>query len=143
MGFIPMALSASAGAEVQRPLATVVIGGLISATLLTLVVVPVLYYFVESRAEKRGGNGRRTISANSLVIFIMGVSMFFLPNNVNAQQQTITIDSLPGISMENAVEKAKANYPVIKKARLEIKSREALKKTAWDLGTTQIFNGRE
>src|SRR3546814_7103665 len=88
------------------------------------------YYFVESRAEKRGGNGRRTISANSLVIFIMGVSMFFLPNNVNAQQQTITIDSLPGISMENAVEKAKANYPVIKKARLEIKSREALKKTA-------------
>lgn len=143
MGFIPMALSASAGAEVQRPLATVVIGGLISATLLTLVVVPVLYYFVESRSEKRGGNGRRTISANSLVMFIMGVSMFFLPNNVNAQQQALASDSLPGISMENAVERAKANYPMIKAARLEIKSREALKKTAWDLGTTQIFNGRE
>ncbi len=43
LGFLPMALSASAGAEVQRPLATVVIGGLISATLLTLVVLPVLY----------------------------------------------------------------------------------------------------
>lgn len=43
MGFLPMALSTSAGAEVQKPLATVVIGGLISATLLTLVVLPVLY----------------------------------------------------------------------------------------------------
>jgi cobalt-zinc-cadmium resistance protein CzcA len=45
LGFLPMALSTSAGAEVQKPLATVVIGGLISATLLTLVVLPVLYSF--------------------------------------------------------------------------------------------------
>ncbi|MDO7886215.1 CusA/CzcA family heavy metal efflux RND transporter [Hymenobacter cheonanensis] len=45
LGFLPMALSKSAGAEVQKPLATVVIGGLISATLLTLVVLPVLYSF--------------------------------------------------------------------------------------------------
>jgi cobalt-zinc-cadmium resistance protein CzcA len=43
LGFLPMALSSSAGAEVQRPLATVVIGGLLSATLLTLLVLPVLY----------------------------------------------------------------------------------------------------
>lgn len=43
LGFIPMAISAGAGAEVQRPLATVVIGGLISSTLLTLIVLPVLY----------------------------------------------------------------------------------------------------
>lgn len=43
LGFLPMALSTTAGAEVQRPLATVVIGGLLSATLLTLVVLPVLY----------------------------------------------------------------------------------------------------
>jgi len=43
LGFIPMALSTGSGAEVQRPLATVVIGGLISSTLLTLIVLPVLY----------------------------------------------------------------------------------------------------
>ena len=43
LGFVPMALSTGAGAEVQRPLATVVIGGLISSTLLTLLVLPVLY----------------------------------------------------------------------------------------------------
>ena len=47
LGFLPMALSTSAGAEVQKPLATVVIGGLISATLLTLIVLPVLYWYFE------------------------------------------------------------------------------------------------
>ncbi len=46
LGFLPMALSSSAGAEVQRPLATVVIGGLVSATFLTLFVLPTLYAFV-------------------------------------------------------------------------------------------------
>jgi cobalt-zinc-cadmium resistance protein CzcA len=47
LGFLPMALSMSGGAEVQRPLATVVIGGLITATLLTLVVLPILYSWIE------------------------------------------------------------------------------------------------
>ncbi len=49
LGFLPMALSQGSGAEVQKPLATVVIGGLISATVLTLVVLPVLYHILESR----------------------------------------------------------------------------------------------
>jgi cobalt-zinc-cadmium resistance protein CzcA len=47
LGFVPMALSSGAGAEVQRPLATVVIGGLISSTALTLLVLPVLYFIFE------------------------------------------------------------------------------------------------
>ena len=51
LGFIPMALSHGTGAEVQRPLATVVIGGLITSTLLTLVVLPTLYRWWERRAE--------------------------------------------------------------------------------------------
>ncbi|HEX5065572.1 MAG TPA: CusA/CzcA family heavy metal efflux RND transporter [Myxococcota bacterium] len=49
LGFVPMALSTGAGAEVQRPLATVVIGGILSSTALTLVVLPVLYAVVERR----------------------------------------------------------------------------------------------
>lgn len=51
LGFLPMALSQGSGAEVQRPLATVVIGGLITATLLTLVVLPVLYTLFEKRTQ--------------------------------------------------------------------------------------------
>jgi heavy metal efflux system protein len=54
LGFLPMALSHGAGAEVQRPLATVVIGGLITATFLTLVVLPVLYMWFEKRTPKTG-----------------------------------------------------------------------------------------
>ncbi len=53
LGFLPMALSNGAGAEVQRPLATVVIGGLITATILTLFVLPVLYMIMEKRAAKK------------------------------------------------------------------------------------------
>lgn len=51
LGFLPMALSSSAGAEVQRPLATVVIGGLISATFLTLVVLPILYELAHKKEK--------------------------------------------------------------------------------------------
>ena len=52
LGFIPMAISGGAGAEVQRPLATVVIGGLVTSTLLTLLVLPLLYSMFERRKEK-------------------------------------------------------------------------------------------
>jgi cobalt-zinc-cadmium resistance protein CzcA len=57
LGFLPMALSHGSGAEVQKPLATVVIGGLISATLLTLIVLPVLYFVVENVILKSARKG--------------------------------------------------------------------------------------
>ena len=53
VGFIPMAISTSAGAEIQRPLATVVIGGLISATILTLLVLPTVYIWLEERTARK------------------------------------------------------------------------------------------
>ncbi|HEY8154822.1 MAG TPA: CusA/CzcA family heavy metal efflux RND transporter [Myxococcota bacterium] len=58
LGFVPMAISTGAGAEVQRPLATVVIGGILSSTALTLVVLPVLYSIVESWAARQGSAPR-------------------------------------------------------------------------------------
>ena len=53
LGLIPMLLSSGVGAETQRPLATVVVGGLITSTLLTLVLLPVIYTWMETRKEKR------------------------------------------------------------------------------------------
>ncbi len=64
LGFLPMAISTSAGAEVQRPLATVVIGGLITATILTLFVVPLLYQIIE-------GGRRFKKSAPAMVILLL------------------------------------------------------------------------
>ena len=52
LGFVPMAIATGAGAEVQRPLATVVIGGIVSSTILTLIVLPVLYYWFENRGAR-------------------------------------------------------------------------------------------
>ena len=53
LGLLPMLLSSGVGAETQRPLATVVVGGLISSTLLTLILLPVIYEWLELRAERR------------------------------------------------------------------------------------------
>lgn len=57
LGFLPMAISNGAGAEVQRPLATVVIGGLMLATLLTLFVLPILYILFERVSKRRSIRG--------------------------------------------------------------------------------------
>src|SRR5438132_10494524 len=60
LGFVPMAIATGTGAEVQRPLATVVIGGILSSTFLTLVLLPVLYEWVERRVAVRvSGNENR------------------------------------------------------------------------------------
>lgn len=53
LGFVPMAIATSAGAEVQRPLATVVIGGLLISTILTLIILPILYYMVHATVKLR------------------------------------------------------------------------------------------
>jgi len=55
LGFVPMALATSAGAEVQRPLATVVIGGLVTATLLTLLVLPSIYSRLGGEVDREEG----------------------------------------------------------------------------------------
>ena len=54
LGFVPMAIATGTGAEVQRPLATVVIGGILSSTFLTLIVLPVLYAWFEREPKSSG-----------------------------------------------------------------------------------------
>jgi cobalt-zinc-cadmium resistance protein CzcA len=71
LGFLPMALSDTAGAEVQRPLATVVIGGLFSATLLTLFVLPILYMRIETYVAKKV---KSPTSPASIIILLAVVS---------------------------------------------------------------------
>jgi cobalt-zinc-cadmium resistance protein CzcA len=65
LGFIPMAIATGSGAEVQRPLATVVIGGIISSTFLTLVLLPALYEWIEHKVEKRAGVKEGNLSSEA------------------------------------------------------------------------------
>ena len=134
LGFLPMAISSLAGAEVQRPLATVVIGGLLTSTLLTLFVLPILYHWVETKSIHFRMN-KKVVSVTAIIAFI-----FMLPIQVNAQQLGNT---LPEITMEEAVRLSKENYPLLKQKQLEINKQEQLKSTAYDFGTTQIFAGGE
>ncbi|MBX7126138.1 MAG: efflux RND transporter permease subunit, partial [Cyclobacteriaceae bacterium] len=82
LGFLPMALSTSVGAEVQKPLATVVIGGLFTSTILTLLVLPVLYALFKHRLTVP------TIKPRWITMLFLG----FVPL-VSQAQQTITMDS--------------------------------------------------
>ncbi|HPH46299.1 MAG TPA: CusA/CzcA family heavy metal efflux RND transporter [Chryseolinea sp.] len=82
LGFLPMALSHGSGAEVQKPLATVVIGGLASATLLTLIVLPVLYFVSE---KIPAGKMKRSVSA--LLFFLT----FGLGYQVQGQTSTVHV----------------------------------------------------
>ena len=131
LGFLPMAVSVSAGAEVQRPLATVVIGGMITSTLLTLVVLPVLYKLVESgRYALKAGSVKTVVLVFMVMVLSMGAA-----GSLKAQDSKFTLNQ--------AIDRAKANYPTLKAARLEVERQKALKATAWDLGSTDVFTGKE
>ena len=95
LGFVPMAISTGAGAEVQRPLATVVIGGILSSTVLTLVVLPVLYSVVEGRArwrrdQRRSGGVAEVTHASDLRCVVVAV-MDVGPVRVSVDQVVVAM----------------------------------------------------
>lgn len=114
-GFLPMALSTSAGAEVQKPLATVVIGGLITATLLTLIILPILYYY----SEKSGRLKIKGLVNTILVILACtpGISL-------TAQSTQIT-------NLEQAINTTLENNKNLKASNLTITKFKQLKEGAY------------
>ncbi|WP_088340210.1 CusA/CzcA family heavy metal efflux RND transporter [Robiginitalea sediminis] len=129
LGFLPMAISSSAGAEVQRPLATVVIGGLVSATLLTLVVLPVLYtLFGTGGGHHKQLLKKRRTQALTLLLLLGGTF------GAGAQQPQ---------GLEQLLELADQNNTGLEAARLRWETAEAFKGTALDFGKTELFFGRD
>ncbi len=120
-GFLPMALSTSGGAEVQKPLATVVIGGLLSATLLTLIVLPILYLIVE-----KGIKMKRKVSKPIATMIIVLISTFSFAQN----SQTV--------SLQQAIDLAKKNNIDLKIAEKEVEKQRVLKKTAFQADPLQL-----
>ncbi len=134
-GFLPMAFSTSAGAEVQRPLATVVIGGMISATILTLIVLPILYMYLENRKTKTKTKLNPSLGMGMGVLFILITPVLNAQNSTDKNWQTITI--------EEAQEQALKRLPLLKAKQLEIDQQQVLKKTAWNFGNTMIYTGKD
>jgi cobalt-zinc-cadmium resistance protein CzcA len=119
LGFLPMALSNGAGAEVQRPLATVVIGGLLIATLLTLFVLPILYLLFES--DKKSKLNIKTAT----VLFFM----IFTFNNGFSQQS---------ISLQDAIDLGLKNNLQVKNEKLKAEYQKQLIKTGINIPGTMV-----
>ncbi len=120
LGFIPMAISSNAGAEVQKPLATVVIGGLITSTLLTLLVLPCLYIVAEKL--KKRSNNRLNKAFALIVILLLSTTTF--------AQSTLT--------MPDALTTAVANSNALSAAELSIKIAQLQAKQAFELPKTNV-----
>jgi cobalt-zinc-cadmium resistance protein CzcA len=121
MGFLPMALSHGAGAEVQKPLATVVIGGLLSATLLTLIVLPILYVLFEKIKPKA-----KPINAVASIVLLM---VCFSSTTLNAQNNG---------TLDEWISKGLKNNNAILASDADIKSSQYLQKTSSEIGKTNI-----
>ena len=122
LGFLPMALSTGEGAEVQRPLATVVIGGLLIATFLTLFVLPILYIMFEK--------GFSLKNKKPIVTSVVLLVMLFSFQNMNAQT---------AISLSAATDTALKNNLSVKNENLRAAYQQQLIKTSKILPPTNVF----
>lgn len=123
LGFLPMALSNGEGAEVQRPLASVVIGGLLIATFLTLFVLPILYILF----EKINPVNKKSISTGSILTLF--ISLFLFANNSNAQTP---------ISLQGAIDTALKNNLTLKSEKINASYLQKIKASALSIPQTNI-----
>ena len=130
LGFLPMVMSTSAGAEVQKPLATVVIGGLITATLLTLVVLPALYLLFSSDNFKLSFKRNYLKSLFFVFILLLGPSVF---SSIQAQQ-------VKTINLKEAIQMALDSNLAVRSSSYSVDVQKALKRASWDLPKT-VFGG--
>jgi cobalt-zinc-cadmium resistance protein CzcA len=130
LGFLPMAISSTAGAEVQRPLATVVIGGLISATLLTLLVLPVLYVLFTKDRPRKAHSNMSALSKTSVVLILLTGSLL-ISRSVQAQ-------TAKPLTLEESIQTAIQNNPQLRRSALEVSQNKALQGTAFNPEKTVI-----
>ncbi|HTN47224.1 MAG TPA: CusA/CzcA family heavy metal efflux RND transporter [Flavipsychrobacter sp.] len=121
LGFLPMAMSSGAGAEVQKPLATVVVGGLVTATVLTLLVLPVLYILFGEKSDRPKHKGL----AIAVLLCLCSLPVF-------AQTPS-------RISFEEAYEKALEGNLQLRSSDIAVERSSVLRGTSWSLAKTGLF----
>jgi len=127
LGFLPMALSTSAGAEVQKPLATVVIGGLISATFLTLVVLPVFYVVFSRRI--RLPFKRKSLKTLTMFLLFLILPSFFISSSAQNPKK---------INLQDAIQIALDSNLSIRSTAYSKDVQKALKGASWDIPKTVV-----
>jgi heavy metal efflux system protein len=124
LGFLPMAISSSAGAEVQRPLATVVIGGLFTATILTMVVLPILYKVFDKKEFKKP---KFKIHQNKTYLFFLLLFSSFAFSQENKSE------------LDNLITKAIENNKGLKASQLQVDKMKANINAAYTFDKTNIY----
>lgn len=123
LGFLPMAISTSAGAEVQRPLATVVIGGLVTATLLTLIVLPILFKVLDKKDFKKP---QFKVNNKVFILFFLLSCSFLSAQNTNAERERII-----NLAIDNNKE--------IKAAQLQLEKAKAAIQSAYSFDKMNVY----
>ena len=131
LGFLPMALSTSAGAEVQKPLATVVIGGLITATLLTLIVLPIFYIFFSTDSFKKVSDSFKKLFKRKSGITALVILLLVGTSTINAQQSK-------RINLTQAIQIALDSNLSVRTSAYSVDVQKALEGAAWDIPKTSI-----
>jgi len=132
LGFLPMAISSGAGAEVQRPLATVVIGGLITATVLTLFVLPLLYIIFNANMNWK--KLFKPTKSAALLVFL------FLSLGPLEAQERITADEAVQMALRNNL-RYQINKEELNKAGWDVKAAMALPKTGLFVENEDLHSG--
>ncbi|WP_040007213.1 CusA/CzcA family heavy metal efflux RND transporter [Fibrisoma limi] len=142
LGFLPMALAQTAGAEVQRPLATVVIGGLVSATLLTLLVLPCLYWWEQTAGgtgplgAKRSGITPQPVGKLTSWLLIAGLGVG-VGSIAQAQTSPTALTATP-LTLDAALNQALANNGSGRVSSLNIAIQQTGRRTAREIGRTDV-----
>lgn len=123
LGFLPMAVSTGAGAEVQRPLATVVIGGLVSSTLLTMMILPLLYSIFSKKNNVKPGR-----TAQLLLVALIGLSSFY---GYSQETQSLGLEEISQLALENNTG--------LKASSLKVEQADALISDAFTFDKTQVY----
>ncbi|WP_027067641.1 CusA/CzcA family heavy metal efflux RND transporter [Maribacter sp. Hel_I_7] len=126
LGFLPMAISTNAGAEVQRPLATVVIGGLFTATILTLVVLPVLYSIFDNYDNTRKPIPKTTLQ-NGIAFIALLITV-----GVSAQETK-------GQNLDELLSSAIENNMGLKAGKLKVEESQSMINSAFNFNKTHVY----
>ncbi|OZI08866.1 CusA/CzcA family heavy metal efflux RND transporter [Siphonobacter sp. BAB-5385] len=148
LGFMPMALSTSVGSEVQKPLATVVIGGLLTATVLTLIVLPILYAMFAGKPKKGGLTGgvkAKAVPVTTTIVLLLATGLLAATAQITPNQAIPTkpevgaVEDVRELTLDQALNLTRQHNPQTRLADLRIEREQVLLPATLNIEPPRIY----